>query len=463
LKKPTTRFICQTCGSEFKRWAGKCESCNTWNSIIEETNTEKFQEKKSFHLNYKKPIPLDSKTIKEYERIKTGFSELDLVFGGGIVPGSLGIIGGEPGIGKSTLILMISKMLSPNNKILYISGEESSSQILSRAKRLNIQENNILISSETTAETIEQMIRGEKPNLVFIDSIQTISREKYSNQAGTVTQLRECTQLFLEVSKSTNIPILLIGHITKEGSIAGPRVLEHLVDIVLYFESDKLNTYRLVRAIKNRFGSVGDIAIFEMNFDGLKEIKNKHDLYLSDNEEMRTGTVLSTIMEGSRSTTVEIQALVSKSGYSQPRRMSEGLDNRRLIMLAAVMEKFLKIPFSEFDIFSNLAGGITNDEPALDLAICISILSSYMDFSVPKSTAVLGEIGLSGEIRPIHSLPPRLKELFGLGIQRIFIPERNLRELEKPTDKIIGLKNLSEYEKIFQFGNESITNQKIIF
>lgn len=457
MKKTPRRFVCQSCGMEYTRWAGKCDSCNTWNTIVEEIGSEKFSSKsKQSKLKYIEPQSLNNSDTTEPDRILTGFSDLDRVFGGGIVPGSIGIIGGEPGVGKSTLILMIARHLSTSRKVLYISGEESAPQIKMRAKRMNLSGENIFLSSETTAETIVDMIRGENPGIVFIDSIQTISREDLSNQAGTVTQLRECTQLFLESAKSTGIPIFLIGHITKEGSIAGPRVLEHLVDIVLYFESDKLNYFRILRAAKNRFGPVGDLAIFEMNREGLRQIDNKNSLYLTGEEELRSGAVFSAIREGSRAMTVEIQALVSKSGYAQPRRMSEGVDNRRLILLAAVMEKFLKIPFSEFDIFSNLAGGLTNDEPALDLAICVSILSSYKEESVPDSTAVLGEVGLSGEIRPISAVNVRIRDLKGFGIKRIFIPHSNWKEIEGENEGIYGLKHLDEFEKIFTSGTGSV-------
>ncbi|MCB1176118.1 MAG: DNA repair protein RadA, partial [Leptospiraceae bacterium] len=351
---------------------------------------------------------------------------------------------------KSTLVLCISEKLKKSEKILYISGEESSSQIKMRAERMKFSLDNLFISSEIVAENIDDMVRSEKPSLVFIDSIQTISRINNQGQAGTVSQLRDCTQVFLELSKSTGIPIILIGHITKEGSIAGPKVLEHLVDLVIYFESDKLNHYRILRAVKNRFGPVGDIAIFEMTSSGLKEILNKNNLFISGKLENRTGSALSAVMEGSRALTVEVQALVSRTSYSQARRMSEGIDNRRLILLSAVLEKYLFITLSACDIFSNLAGGLNVDEPSLDLAICASILSSYMEQEIISSTAFLGEVGLSGEVRPISYIIPRLKELVGLGIKKVFLPSGNKKDI--PDDwkmaEIIYLNHISELKTL---------------
>lgn len=449
MKKNQKRFICQSCGTEYSRWAGKCDTCENWNTIQEES-TERFSKPLISRSAYSPPIPLKDANFKNHARISTGFEELDLVFGGGIVPGSISIIGGEPGVGKSTLILSIAKKISDKTKILYISGEESSAQIRMRAGRMKVSGDNIFLSSETIAEKIVDMVRGENPNLVFIDSIQTISRESLFNQAGTVTQLRECTQLFLELSKSTGVPILLIGHITKEGSIAGPKVLEHLVDVVLYFESDKLNYYRLVRGIKNRFGPVGDTAVFEIYSEGLREVLNKHDLFISKDHENRTGTVLSAILEGSRSLTVEVQALVSRTAYSQARRMSEGIDNRRLILMGAVIEKFLGIKLVECDIFSNLAGGLSIDEPALDLAICISIISSFREQKVATSLAVLGEVGLSGEVRPVSNIVARLKELNSLGIRKIIIPDGNLKELSGlDFQGITPISHIREFETAF--------------
>lgn len=455
MKKSSKVFVCQSCGVEYPRWAGKCESCGEWNTIIEETGKPKFQKviaPSNRPKRYSKPILLSSVNEKfNYARVKTGFSELDLVLGGGIVPGSLVLIGGEPGAGKSTLILEISRRLSKNHKIIYISGEESSSQIALRAKRMEIDSGNIFLSSECIAENIVDMVVQEKPSFVFIDSIQTISSELFPNQAGTVTQLRECTQIFLETAKKTNIPFFLIGHITKEGNIAGPKILEHLVDTVLYFEGDRLNYYRLLRAVKNRFGAVGDLAVFEMKSNGLSEVVDKHNIFLTQHDTNGYGSIVSVVMEGSRAMSVEVQALVSRTSYSQARRMAEGLDNRRLILMAAVLEKFMGLKMVECDIFSNLAGGLNIDEPALDLAICASISSSYVEKAVPFHTAILGEVGLSGEVRPVSHINIRIKELNGIGIKEVFLPKINLQELDEKNFgiKFHGIQNIKEMEKLF--------------
>lgn len=453
MKKPVRLFICQSCGQEYSRWAGKCESCGEWNTIQEESGQERFSKIsfKNQNEKYSKPKPITEIQEADYKRIPTGFQELDHVLGGGIVPGSLTLIGGEPGVGKSTLILEISKNLSKSGKVLYVSGEESAGQISLRARRMGIDSKNIFISSEIYVENIASMIASEEPSIVFVDSIQTISKESLPNAAGTVTQLRECSQVLLETAKRTNIPIFLIGHITKEGSIAGPKVLEHIVDTVLYFESDKLNYYRLLRGIKNRFGAVGDIAVFEMRSNGLTEIIDKHSLFISANHESRTGSILSVVMEGSRSLSVEVQALVSRSSYSQARRTAEGLDNKRLILLAAVLEKFMGIKTIECDIFCNLAGGLNIDEPALDLAICASIVSSYLEKPAKKNFAVIGEVGLSGEVRSVSHIHTRVKDLTGIGVTNLIIPKGNFTEVQNKNLKIelIPIESIRELEKLF--------------
>ncbi|MCB1159091.1 MAG: DNA repair protein RadA [Leptospiraceae bacterium] len=452
MKKKTKNFICQECGTVFSRWAGKCSSCGTWSSIIEEvSSSDRFSKPLSSQsLSYAKPVSIQEVEQEEYKRIKTGLSELDLVLGGGIVPGSLVLIGGEPGVGKSTLILEISRKLAEkNHRVIYVSGEESPSQISLRARRMKIKSEHILISGESYVENISAMILQEKPSLVFVDSIQTIHKESLMNQAGTITQLRECTQELLETAKKINIPIFIIGHITKEGNIAGPKVLEHLVDTVLYFEGDKLNYYRILRAAKNRFGAVGDIAVFEMYSEGLREVIDRNLLFISRNREEKTGSVLSAIMEGSRALTVEVQALVSRTSFSQARRMAEGLDNRRLVLMAAVIEKYLDMRMIECDIFSNLTGGLNVDEPALDLAICVSIISSYLDKEPRGELAVIGEVGLSGEIRPVSHINTRIKELQSIGIEKILIPEGNITEASSAGKEISGIRHIREIEKVF--------------
>lgn len=452
-KKATKLFLCQSCGQEYSRWAGKCESCGKWNTIAEESGGDRFSASSpSFKKSavYKEPVPVDSVPEDDTKRLVTGLSELDLVLGGGLVPGSLILVGGEPGVGKSTLILEISRsLIAKGCKILYISGEESSSQVGLRAARMGVLSSQLLLSSETYAENISAMVEDISPDLVFVDSIQTLTREALPNQAGTVTQLRECTQVLLETAKRTGIPILMTGHITKDGAIAGPKVLEHLVDTVLYFEGDRLNYFRLLRAVKNRFGAVGDLAVFEMSEAGLKEVKDRQRVFISSLTEGKSGSVISSVLEGSRALSVEVQALVSKTNYSMARRMAEGPDTRRLIQLAAVIEKYLGHTLSQCDIFGNLAGGLQIDEPALDLAICASILSSFTDRPVRTRAAVLGEVGLSGEVRSVGQVSLRLKELKGIGMETVYLPKGNLAEIEKiPGLHLIGINSLKELEGI---------------
>ncbi|GBF50584.1 DNA repair protein RadA [Leptospira ryugenii] len=450
-KAPSKVFRCKSCGAESQRWAGKCSVCGEWNSIEEVViGSSRFEERHSpkEDAKYSTPIPLTKIEESQMQRLPSGFSELDLVLGGGIVPGSLVLIGGEPGVGKSTLVLEIARSLSQTGKVLYVSGEESANQIGMRAKRMGLSIPDILLSSEIYAENIARMIADIRPAIVFIDSIQTIMKESLVNQAGSVTQLRECSQVFLEAAKRTNIPIFLIGHITKEGSIAGPKVLEHLVDTVLYFEGDRLNYYRMLRAVKNRFGAVGDSAVFEMVREGLSQVEDRHRLFISPESEDRSGSVLSSVMEGSRPISVEVQALVTKSAFGQARRMAEGLDNRRVILLSAVIEKYLQIPLLECDIFTNLAGGLSIDEPSLDLAIVSAIVSSYQDTSIPRSQGFLGEVGLSGEVRSIGQINLRIKELSGIGITKLYLPEGNRKEAEGsfPGLELCGLRHLRELD-----------------
>ncbi len=453
MSKKTPTYFCSSCQATFFRWAGKCSTCHAWNTIqqIPDSPTGRFEASKqgvpSRTKTYSDPIPIHLVQESQWERISTGFSELDIVFGGGIVPGSLVLLGGEPGVGKSTLVLELTRQLAKSGKVLYISGEESAVQIGLRAKRMGVFQENVLLSSELYAENIARMIEDIQPKVVFIDSIQTVIKQSLENQAGTITQLRECTQVFLETAKRTGIPIFLIGHITKEGSIAGPKVLEHLVDTVLYFEGDRLNYYRLLRAVKNRFGAVGDTAVLEMVSNGLKQVTDRNSLFLSQEMAERSGSVLSSVMEGSRAISVEVQALVTKSSFGQARRMAEGLDTRRVILLSAVMEKYLDYPLGASDIFSNLAGGLEIDEPSLDLAIAGAISSSYRDKAFSGRIAMFGEVGLSGEIRSVGQIGLRVKELVSLGIHKIYLPWGNYAEA-KPFEKEAQLEPLKHIREL---------------
>lgn len=448
-------YQCHSCGEIYSRWLGKCFACGEWNTIEEiPSSNSKFSSTrftKNKNKNYDEPTSLPTVLSEGQERIQTGLTELDTVLGGGLVLGSLVLIGGEPGVGKSTLVLEIARALSSqfNKKILYISGEESSHQISLRAKRMGVQSENIFLSSETIFENTVEMIRDLQPLVVFIDSIQTIQKESISNQAGSITQLRECTQGYLEVSKSLSIPIFLIGHITKDGQIAGPKLLEHLVDTVLYFEGDKWNYYRIIRSVKNRFGAVGEIAVFEMQESGLKQVEEKSFLFFSQHDSPVEGTVLSAIMEGSRAITVEVQALVTPSSLANARRMCEGLDNKRLVLICAVLEKYLQIPLSKWDVFANLAGGLYVDEPALDLAIASSIYSSYMNKPLTKKIAFLGEVGLSGEVRRVGQFPLRCKELQSVGVEQLIFPAgSNLENINLSSMEIAKISHIRELPNI---------------
>ena len=445
-KEVKSYFICKSCQTKYTRWLGRCDYCDEWNSIVEEKNfktTSQIENIKIYSV---------SDFIKtEQKRIQIGIPELDLVFGEGIVQGSLILIAGEPGIGKSTLILEIAKKILysyKKSKVLYVSGEESPFQITLRAKRIGCLSENLLLLSSVSVENIEQIAKKQNPLLIFIDSVQTIFKEGSFGQVGTIQQLRESTQSLLELSKKINKTIILTGHITKEGNIAGPKILEHLVDTVLYFESDKLGYYRILRAIKNRFGSIGEMALFEMYSKGLKEISNKNQIFIHSLEE-KIGSTIGVFSEGTRAFAVEVQALVSKSFYAHSRRMGEGIDNQRIILLAAVLEKYTNIAsIGEYDIFINIAGGLKVKDTALDFGICVSIYSSALGKSIPKNTAFIGEVGLSGEIRTVKQIEQKVKELNQIGLKTVLLPYLNKKELNQSYDmNLVFIKNLKEFQE----------------
>ncbi|GIX43328.1 MAG: DNA repair protein RadA [Leptospiraceae bacterium] len=443
-KKNKIQYICNNCHEIYSHWAGKCNKCGSWNSIEELTEEDlMIAPKRNRTFIVKKLSQIDT---KDNIRISSGINDLDIVLGGGFVPGSFILIGGEPGVGKSTLMLSLAENFSKDNKkVLYFSGEESPEQIRLRANRMNITGENILISKETELNQICYTILTEKPHLIIIDSVQTIQLED-ANLPGTVSQLKYTAFKLMELAKKTHIPIILIGHITREGTIAGPKLLEHMVDTVLYFESDRLNHYRILRAIKNRFGNIGEVAIFEMIPEGLRIIQT---IPQEIHKENSPGCVYSVILEGSRAIAVEVQALVSRTNY-QAKRMAEGLDIRRVILLTAVLEKFLKLNLSEQDIFTNLAGGLIAHEPALDLAICTAILSSYLEKPVNKHYAFIGEIGLTGEIRPTPRINARIKELLNLGFQKIYIPLSQKKEIDSLGIDIIEIGHIKELIEVFK-------------
>ena len=421
MAKSKTVFVCQSCGAQSPKWMGKCTSCGAWNSFQEEVIQSSVSTANSpITTSGHKPTILSEIKTEKLSRIATGIHELDQVVGGGIVPGSVILLGGEPGIGKSTLLLQVA--VSLDKKVLYVSGEESPQQIYLRAQRLNVPSNTCYIYSETNVAAIIQEIKTFQPELVIIDSVQTLKHPDIDASPGSVSQIRETTNLLIELAKQTHIPMLLIGHINKEGSIAGPKILEHMVDVVLQFEGDMQNVYRILRSNKNRFGSTAEIGIFEMVQNGLREVSNPSEIMLSGNPEKLSGVAIASVMEGIRPLMIEVQALVSTAAYGTPQRTVNGFDGKRLNMLLAIIEKRLGVKIYTKDVFLNIAGGIRVQDPAIDLAVVAAILSSLFDFYIPSSYCFAGEVGLTGEIRSVSQVEKRIKESTKLGIQKMFVP-----------------------------------------
>ncbi len=434
MSKTVTKYVCQNCGYSSVRWLGKCPECSSWNTFVEEfvqTDKRKIASKKNGAAllqlsNLAKVSDID---VKEDKRINTKIDELDRVLGGGIVAGSVILVGGDPGIGKSTLMMQLSDKIKEYT-ILYVSGEESQKQIKLRCERLGFEHDEFYILSETSLEIIAAVVDKLEPDVVIIDSIQTIYRSELESSPGSVSQLRESTAAIIQIAKAKNISFFLIGHITKEGVIAGPKVLEHMVDTVLQFEGERTHAYRILRAIKNRFGSTNEIGIFEMTGTGLLEVKNPSEVFLSQRSSGISGSTVSASMEGTRPILIEVQALVSSSGYSVPQRTSTGFDYKRLAILIAVLEKKIGLHLSKYDVFLNIAGGIKIDEPSIDLAAAMSICSSFKDTSLDGDMLVLGEIGLSGEIRTISFVGRRIQEAVKLGFKKIVLPKGNMKNLK---------------------------------
>lgn len=421
MAKSKVVFVCQNCGTQSPKWMGKCTSCGAWNSFQEEViDSSVGKSTATVVSSATKPMMLSEIKTDNVTRIKTGIQELDQVVGGGIVPGSVILLGGEPGIGKSTLLLQVAVRLQ--KKVLYVSGEESPQQIYLRAQRLQMPTNTCYIYSETNVAAIIQEIKNFQPELVIIDSVQTLKHPDIDASPGSVSQIRETSNLLIELAKQSHIPMILIGHINKEGSIAGPKILEHMVDVVLQFEGDMQNVYRILRSNKNRFGSTAEIGIFEMIQSGLREVSNPSEIMLSGNPEKLSGVAIASVMEGIRPLMIEVQALVSTAAYGTPQRTVNGFDSKRLNMLLAVIEKRLGVKIYTKDVFINIAGGIRVQDPAIDLAVVAAILSSLFDFYIPSSYCFAGEVGLTGEIRTVSQLEKRVKESAKLGIQKIFVP-----------------------------------------
>lgn len=418
-------YTCQNCGAQSAKWIGKCPACNEWNSYVEEVIGKKQSTGKlSAHIAGNQPLTLDKIETIQNKRIIVPIEEFNRVLGGGIVPGSIILLGGDPGIGKSTLALQLALILK-QLKILYTSGEESLQQIKLRAERLNAGNNNCLFLSETSLELIIAQTEQIKPELLIIDSIQTISTETIESSPGSVSQVRECTSAILKFAKKTGVAVILIGHITKEGSLAGPKVLEHMVDVVLQFEGDTNYMYRILRSNKNRFGSTNELGIFEMESDGLREILNPSEQLISKVSDHVSGTAIASTIEGVRPFLIEIQALVSTAAYGTPQRSSTGFDLRRLNMLLAVLEKRAGFKLVQKDVFLNIAGGLKISDPATDLAVICSILSSNIDVTINHKYCFAGEVGLTGEIRAVNRVEQRIAEAEKLGFKRIFIPAHN--------------------------------------
>ncbi len=413
-------FICQECGYSSKKWLGKCPQCNSWNSFIEEDE----KKVKFFKPSNLKPLSLNEIKSSSTERILTKIEEFDRIIGGGLVKGQVLLIGGSPGIGKSTLLSQILANLSDEkDKGFYISAEESLAQIKLRFDRLNIENQNIFFISENNLTKIIPVIEKYRPKFIVVDSIQTVYSENLTSIPGSVTQIRECTSILTDFTKKNEAIVFIIGHITKEGAIAGPKILEHMVDTVLYFEAEKNSIYRIIRVLKNRFGPINEIAVFEMKKDGLKEIKNPSEIFIEQDKEKNIGSTIFPTIEGTRSILVEVQALVSDTSFSIPRRTAQGLDINRINILIAILEKSLGINFFNKDIFVNIPGGIKINDPAVDLPVCISILSSYLNKEIDKNLACFGEIGLTGEVRTTSFSDLRIKEALRMGYTKIIMPE----------------------------------------
>lgn len=443
--KEKKRFICQQCGSITPKWMGRCPECDSWNSIVEETV---LPEKKTSAV-YKSPLSLHEIIYSEDERILTSIEELDRVLGGGIVPGSLVLVGGDPGIGKSTLMLQICGNLSKQKKVLYLSGEESEKQIKLRADRLGIKDGTLYIMAENDMNIIEMGIKELRPDVAIIDSIQTVYFPELSTGPGSVSQIRESTVRCLRLSKETGTAIFIIGHVTKEGSLAGPKLLEHMVDSVLYFEGERYHSYRLLRSVKNRFGSTNEIGIFEMRDRGLVEVDSPSKYLLSGKPRDAAGSAVVSILEGTRPLLVEVQALVSRSGFNLPRRQTSGIDYNRAALLIAVLEKKLGFMLGQEDIFINVAGGIKVEEPGADLAVTVAIASSFKNRPVVEDAVIIGEVGLAGEVRAVSHLEKRVQEAAKLGLSRAIIPYENAIDLPKLSKiKIQGVKNVKEAVEI---------------
>ena len=446
MAKVKTKFVCNECGSESPKWMGKCPECGQWNTLVEEVEEKEGKALPRLAGVLSRPESLSDISDNVEERLSTGSSELDRVMGGGIVNGSLVLVGGDPGIGKSTLLLQISNNIGNYGKrVLYISGEESSAQIKLRASRMDVRSGNIFLVSETNTRNIDVHVRDMKPDILIVDSIQTMYDPDITSAPGSVSQVREATLGFMKIAKQDGIATFIVGHVTKQGAIAGPRVLEHMVDTVLYFEGESHMSYRVLRAVKNRFGSTNEIGIFEMGDKGLTGVKNASEMLLSGRMKGASGSCVISAMEGTRAMLVEVQALLSHTSFGVPRRNATGVDYNRVMLLMAVLEKRVGMQLGSSDSYVNVVGGIRLNEPATDLGIIAAIASSFRDREIDEGTVIIGEVGLAGEVRAVNFMEKRVNEAAKLGFKRCIIPKNNMKRLEDNSGiRVVGVSNVSE-------------------
>ncbi len=446
MSKTRIKYICSNCGYESLKWLGKCPECDDWNTFTEEI-IETSKRRVTTAKTTVSVAKLDEISADKKERVKTGIAEFDRVLGGGLMPGSVILLVGDPGIGKSTLAMQAASQVS--EKVLYVTGEESDAQIKLRASRLKLDSDDFFVFPETDLGHIIAAINNVSPAVVVIDSIQTIYRSELENSPGTITQIRECTSLLMEEAKRKHFSVIIIGHVTKEGMVAGPKILEHIVDTVIQFEGDSHHSLRILRAQKNRFGSTNEIGIFDMREDGLHEVLNPSELFLNGSERKAPGSAVTSSIEGTRPILLEVQALVTTSNYGYPQRVTTGFDQRRLSILLAVLEKRAKIKVSANNIFVNMAGGVRINEPAVDLAVCCSIASSLFDKAINNKTVVVGEVGLGGEIRTVNNIEKRIQEAERLGFKRVIVPDGNSSGISStPKIEITSVENLTDAIKI---------------
>ncbi|MDI6641161.1 MAG: DNA repair protein RadA [Elusimicrobiota bacterium] len=459
-QKSKTFFICNNCGYSSPKWQGRCPECNKWNTFVEETRVLGKAEGVAGAGAQRRLTEFSSEVVKLHEvstskvnRLNTNIGEFDRILGGGIMPGSLILLGGPPGIGKSTLMLQVASNLSSNNCVLYVSGEESLQQIKTRADRLGIKrwekrgedENNLYLISETNLENIIESVRKVSPEVLIIDSIQTVYRNDLTSAPGSVGQVRECAAELLHLAKGKNICVFVLGHVTKEGDIAGPRVLEHIVDTVLYFEAERYHIYRILRSYKNRFGPTSEIGVFEMKQTGLEEVSNPSLLFLSERRASISGSVVTATVEGTRPLLLEVQALVTKTDFGLPRRMSTGIDYNRTIMLISILENRIGLALSSQDVYVNIVGGIKVREPAIDLPVCIAIYSAFANRPIEEGEVFVGEVGLGGEIRAVSFVEERINEAEKLGFKKMFIPKSNYQRVRRSGKlELVGVEKLQE-------------------